>query len=624
MDVARESTGTRQSEAAMTPDAATVASRLQKPKRSGPGWMACCPAHEDSTASLSINDGEKGVVFRCHAGCTQESVLNAIEALGVQIRKTNDNGHHEHREPMPVLTVQSLAAAKWLNQQMMRENCCHDSFRGVGFFYTNQSGGISGTKFRKYLGHGSDGRDFSWEVGSKPCLFGLWRLEKDLANDGRVILCEGETDALTLWQHGYTALGLPGASMWREEWLAQIPESSKVYVILEPDQGGRTVEAAVMKSELRPRAWFIRMTEVVKDPNQLHMASEAGFVDNFDKLIAGAQPAEPKKEPRIVLRHIGEIVADLKETDWLIEDTIEHRIIGLMVGARGSLKSFVALDWMMRMAIENHGVVALSAEGDGLGRRIEAWHKMFAPRVDINSLPMVAMERSISLCVADVRDELAKNINGLQWTPKIITIDTLSKYSAGLDENENSEVRDFLEALSDSLRVTYGCAILLVAHTGYAASDRIRGASSFGANTEAEYIVTRASPLELLCKVSRERFKDSPGLEPIGYAGEVVDLGRQDKRGRQVTSLVLRAGAELPAAKVRGAGANQTATLVALREWVASHPGQEVIPHDELADLLKRQGVNRKRKPEVLNWLVNAGAILPSVGGHKVNGKAIL
>lgn len=604
-------------------DAAEVASRLTKAKRSGAGWVACCPAHEDSTPSLSITNGESGrVVVRCHAGCSQEAVLDAIEALGVAIRKVNGNGaHHEVSE---VLTLGMLAAAKNIDPAFMIDNGCIDSSRGVCFQYHDAQGEITGTKFRKYLGGGAGERGFSWSAGSKPGLYGLWRLDRDYMNDGRLILCEGETDALTLWYAGYTALALPGASMWREEWLELIPESAKVFVILEPDQGGRTVEAAIEKSALRSRAHYMRMPESCKDPSALYLSGPDEFVARFDAMLAAAAPAEKPKERRIVLRTAAEIMADRKETDWLIDDTLERRIVALMVGARGSLKSFVALDWLMRLAVEGKGVVALSAEGDGLGRRIEAWHKTFAPRVEASELRMVSMERSISLCLEDVRIELSQAISALQWTPEVLLIDTLSKYSAGLDENENSEVRDFLESITGSFRNVFGCTILLVAHTGYAASERIRGASSFGANTDAEYIVTRNAPTDLICKVSRDRFKDAPTLEPIGYAGEVVELGREDKRGRAVTSLVLRAGAELPAARVRGAGANQTATLVALREWVAAHPGQEVIPHDEFAELLKRQGVNRKRKPEVLNWLVNAGAILPSVGGHKVIPKAVL
>jgi hypothetical protein len=223
----------------------------------------------------------------------------------------------------------------------------------------------------------------------------------------------------------------------------------------------------------------------------------------------------------------------------------------------------------------------------------------------------------------DVRVELCQVIDKLGWAPEVILIDTLSKYSAGLDENENSAVRDFLAALAQSFTYKFGCTILLVGHTGYAASDRIRGASSFGANTEAEYIVTRPSPLELVCKVSRERFKDAPTLEPLGYQGEVIDLGRLDKRGNPVTSLVMRSGAPLAPPKVRGNGANQAATLIALREWAAANPSSIVIPSDEMSALLKRQKIPSKRKPEILNWLVNAGALTPSVGGHRVNRSSI-
>ena len=35
-------------------------------------------------------------------------------------------------------------------------------------------------------------------------------------NNG-VVLVEGESDAQTLWLHGYPALGLPGASTWSEK-----------------------------------------------------------------------------------------------------------------------------------------------------------------------------------------------------------------------------------------------------------------------------------------------------------------------------------------------------------------------------------------------------------------------
>jgi len=358
--------------------------------------------------------------------------------------------------------------------------------------------------------------------------------------------------------------------------------------------------------------------------SRIHPLAESA-VKKFGGKHRGPQKQEPpekQKEPRIVLRHIADIVAERREPEWLIEDTIEENVTALMVGRRGSLKSFIAIDWFMRMALEAKGVVILSAEGSGLGRRIEAWQNVFAPAIDLRGLNLLAMEKSISLRQADVLLELHKAIGDLPFVPKAILLDTFSKFSAGIDENDNSEVAEFLESLVVAIKQHYGCTILIVAHTGHAASDRARGASSLGANTEAEYIVERPQGPELRCSVTRDRFKDSPSMPPLGYAGEIIDLGRLDKRGKPVTSIILRSG-DIQPAKVRAGGANQTAAMVALREWVAAHPGKEVIPHDELAALLKRQGITSKRKPEVLNWLVNAGALLPSVGGHKVTSGAL-
>ena len=38
--------------------------RLEGVKRSGNGWSAKCPAHRDRNASLSIADGDKGIVLK--------------------------------------------------------------------------------------------------------------------------------------------------------------------------------------------------------------------------------------------------------------------------------------------------------------------------------------------------------------------------------------------------------------------------------------------------------------------------------------------------------------------------------------------------------------------------------
>src|SRR5262245_21997029 len=53
-------------------------------KRVGAGYMAPCPAHDDREPSLSLADARGGnVLFRCHAGCTQQQVIDALRAQGL-------------------------------------------------------------------------------------------------------------------------------------------------------------------------------------------------------------------------------------------------------------------------------------------------------------------------------------------------------------------------------------------------------------------------------------------------------------------------------------------------------------------------------------------------------------
>lgn len=49
-------------------------------KTQGDGWITCCPAHDDSKPSLSINLSKDGkVLVKCHAGCPQEAVIKALK-----------------------------------------------------------------------------------------------------------------------------------------------------------------------------------------------------------------------------------------------------------------------------------------------------------------------------------------------------------------------------------------------------------------------------------------------------------------------------------------------------------------------------------------------------------------
>lgn len=53
-------------------------SRLHGVSRNGKGHVACCPAHKDRKASLSITLGDDGrVLAHCFAGCSIAEIANA-------------------------------------------------------------------------------------------------------------------------------------------------------------------------------------------------------------------------------------------------------------------------------------------------------------------------------------------------------------------------------------------------------------------------------------------------------------------------------------------------------------------------------------------------------------------
>jgi putative DNA primase/helicase len=69
-------------------NAETIAKALGG-RKAGGGWVARCPAHDDLTPSLSIcDDDDDKVLVRCHAGCDQERVIEALRTRGLWAGKS--------------------------------------------------------------------------------------------------------------------------------------------------------------------------------------------------------------------------------------------------------------------------------------------------------------------------------------------------------------------------------------------------------------------------------------------------------------------------------------------------------------------------------------------------------
>jgi hypothetical protein len=67
--------------------------RALKARRSGAGWIAKCPVHDDNNPSLSIRDADGKVLLHCHAGCAQRDVIEALTARGLWEPQSEQRDH---------------------------------------------------------------------------------------------------------------------------------------------------------------------------------------------------------------------------------------------------------------------------------------------------------------------------------------------------------------------------------------------------------------------------------------------------------------------------------------------------------------------------------------------------
>lgn len=68
-------------------NAETIVAQL-KGKWHGTFGLVKCPAHADSTPSLSIAQGRKGPIFKCHAGCAFRDIMRALRAMKIEVGST--------------------------------------------------------------------------------------------------------------------------------------------------------------------------------------------------------------------------------------------------------------------------------------------------------------------------------------------------------------------------------------------------------------------------------------------------------------------------------------------------------------------------------------------------------
>jgi hypothetical protein len=278
-----------------------VLSRLEDVRQRGESYQAPCPAHDDHEPSLSISKGEDGrALLKCFAGCETEDIVAALD-LEMRDLFEQRNGHEKvlrSSPPKTTATVQpcdleNYAAAKGLPVEFLTKQGLRDQrYQGqpaVRISYRGVDGSEEAVRYRIALEKSEEADDrFRWRTGSKARLYGLWRLES-IRKAGYVVLVEGESDAQTLWYHGIEALGIPGASNWKQEFAEHLEGIGKVYAVIEPDQGGDTLRQTLSASSIRDRLYVVELGEP-KDASGFYLSDREHFEENLNRALAAAIP----------------------------------------------------------------------------------------------------------------------------------------------------------------------------------------------------------------------------------------------------------------------------------------------------------------------------------------------
>jgi hypothetical protein len=100
-------------------------SRLRKVKKTGQGrWLACCPAHDDRSPSLSVKlESDGRILIHDFAGCSVEEILDSVGLTFDELfpERLMDHGKPLHRpfnahDVLEALSSESMVVAVSANK----------------------------------------------------------------------------------------------------------------------------------------------------------------------------------------------------------------------------------------------------------------------------------------------------------------------------------------------------------------------------------------------------------------------------------------------------------------------------------------------------------------------------
>ena len=231
---------------------------------------------------------------------------------------------------------------------------------------------------------------------------------------------------------------------------------------------------------------------------------------------------------------------------WLVKRWIQSQALVMVHGPSGGGKTFVVLDWCLRMAsgiedwagykVRAGNVVYLAGEGHhGLRGRVAAWKHHH----QAGKLKMWLSKDGCDLNTPTGYLKVVEQVRMLKDRPSVIVVDTLHRFLSG-DENSAQDAKTMLDACN-ALMQEFDCSVILVHHTGVSeeAQHRARGSSAWRGALDIEISIIPGKDDQPMQIVQRKS-KDAEMAETVFVELHTVEIpGWRDEDDQQVTSAVI-------------------------------------------------------------------------------------
>ena len=433
--------------------------KLEGVKKSGGSFMARCPAHDDSTASLSITEGkEHPVVLNCKAGCQTADILAKVGLTWEDLCKPREDEPRNRGEWTPY--GEAVAVYDYTDEE---SNLLFQVLRTVD------------KKFPQRVPDRTRPKGWRWSLGETRRV--LYRLPKviEAIKDGQVIyVVEGEKDVHSLERAGVVATCNPMGSGggWRDEYSESLRDAI-VVIIADKDKAGQAHARKVMAS-LKGIAAAVEINEAAGELNDVSDHLAAGHTLADLEVTCQEDDYKPDLAPDLY-----EFIATVDPpSDWVIPGLLERGDRLIWTGFEGQGKSVIVRQLAVcaaagvhpftREPIGQQRVLFIDCENpDRKSRRhfrkLEQIARSNGFPVPEGSLRILQRPAGIDLTREEDAAWLLERVTAHK--PDLLCIGPFYRLHAK-DTNEEMAARTVVAAL-DAARIKVDCALVTEAHAGH-------------------------------------------------------------------------------------------------------------------------------------------------------------